>query len=477
MRQPPALAAQLDVVAPDEQPRRLRSVLEHLVRRVVHERLGAVALDVDVVDAEQVMLPDDRGDRLGDPGRERVAPADGIGVAVLGPHVVGQHRAQAGEVEPVDRGRVAVQHVGDVAAVLQGADREFRAERRGGPSQPTFIQMLLVCVNSSSEASPRLRPWPDCLTPPYGDRRVHHLVRVDPDGPGAQRARRAVGARQIAGPHAGGQPVLDVVGDPVGLVLGGELEHPHHRTEDLLLSDRHLVAHPREDGRLVEVAAVAVAGASEDELGALVAPDRDIALDALELLGRHDRAHLRVGIEPAGDAHPARALDDRLHDLVIDRLVHEDARAAGADLARTRPTRRPSPRREAASRSASGKMIDGLLPPSSRLTRFTRAAAAAWIARPVWSEPVNVIASTLGVGDQRRADGLADALDDVEHARRDARLERQLGDHDRGHRRLLGRLEDDAVAGAEGERGHRGRRRRPVPGLIAPTTPSGSRTW
>ncbi len=51
---------------------------------------------------------------------------------------------------------------------------------------------------------------------------------------------------------------------------------------------------------------------------------------------------------------------------------------------------------DAASRSASGKMIDGLLPPSSRLTRFTRAAALPWIARPVAFEPVNVIASTSG---------------------------------------------------------------------------------
>ena len=133
---------------------------------------------------------------------------------------------------------------------------------------------------------------------------------------------------------------------------------------------------------------------------------------------------------------------------------------------------------EAASRSASGKMIDGLLPPSSRLTRFTRAAAAAWIARPVGFEPVNVIASTSGMGDELGADGLAGALDDVEDAGRDPRLERQLGDADRRHRRLLGRLEDDAVAGAERERGHRrrGRRARST-GLIAPTTPSGSRTW
>src|SRR5215212_7027567 len=55
-----------------------------------------------------------------------------------------------------------------------------------------------------------------------GDRRGHHLVRVDPDRADAQRARRTVRAREVVRPDAGGEPVLDVVGDAVGLLLGGE---------------------------------------------------------------------------------------------------------------------------------------------------------------------------------------------------------------------------------------------------------------
>src|SRR4051795_1539496 len=91
-----------------------------------------------------------------------------------------------------------------------------------------------------------------------GHGRVDHLVRVDPYGADAQRPAGPVGQPEIAGPDAGGQPVLDVVGDAVGLLLRGELQHSHHRAEDLLLSDPHLVAHAREDGRLVEEAAIAV---------------------------------------------------------------------------------------------------------------------------------------------------------------------------------------------------------------------------
>jgi len=44
---------------------------------------------------------------------------------------------------------------------------------------------------------------------------------------------------------------------------------------------------------------------------------------------------------------------------------------------------------------------------------------------------------------------LAEAGDDLQHARRHPRLRRQLGEPQRGERRLLGRLQHDAVAGGE----------------------------
>src|SRR3954464_10468539 len=168
---PPAagLAPQLGVVAADEQLRALRILGEHLVRGVVDERLRVVAVDLDVVDAQQVVLPDDAGDGVADPAGDRVAAGDRLGVAVLRDEVVGQDGAQAVHVEAVDRRRVAVQRVGDVGAVLQRADRRVGDGRdRGVAHHATFIQMLFVCVSSSSDASPRSRPWPDCFTPPYG---------------------------------------------------------------------------------------------------------------------------------------------------------------------------------------------------------------------------------------------------------------------------------------------------------------------
>jgi hypothetical protein len=55
----------------------------------------------------------------------------------------------------------------------------------------------------------------------------------------------------------------------------------------------------------------------------------------------------------------------------------------------------------------------------------------------------------LHVPSDRLAGGLAEAGHDLEHARRHARLGGQLCEPQCGERRLLGRLQHDAVAGGE----------------------------
>src|SRR3954454_15792828 len=131
----------------------------------------------------------------------------------------------------------------------------------------------------------------------------------------------------------------------------------------------------------------------------------------------------------------------------------------------------------AASRSASGKTMNALLPPSSRPTRLTRLAAAAWIAAPVATDPVNEIASTSRASTSAApaasprawttlktpGGGPARALDAVEAPGGDPRLERQLGHQHRRHRRLLGGLEHDAVAGGQGARDEAEHEGRAVP--------------
>ena len=170
-------------------------------------------------------------------------------------------------------GGILAQASGQHAAGAAAADDQPVRFDRPWHHTPTFIHTLLICVSSSIDAPPSVLPWPEMLTAAVRHRRVDHLVRVDPHRAGAQRRRGAVGAREVVRPHAGGEAVLGVVGDRVGLLLGGEREDRHHRPEDLLLGDAHVVAHAGEDGRLVEVARVAVALAAEHQLGALVAAD------------------------------------------------------------------------------------------------------------------------------------------------------------------------------------------------------------
>ena len=125
------------------------------------------------------------------------------------------------------------------------------------------------------------------------------------------------------------------------------------------------------------------------------------------------------------------------------------------------PARTPA---SAASTGASAKTMFGLLPPSSSETGARRAPAAR---RDLL--PGRLAAGERDLGDagmlDERAPGLARAGDDVEDAGREAGLlgEAQRLDHAGG--RVLGRLDDDRVAGRERrpERVHRQQHRR-VPG-------------
>ena len=117
----------------------------------------------------------------------------------------------------------------------------------------------------------------------------------------------------------------------------------------------------------------------------------------------------------------------------LDRLVEEVV-----VLAPSRPRRRCS----------------GDLPPSSSVTGIRFWLAYCMISRPVVVSPVKAILAIAVRGRQRLAGLEAEAVDDVEHARRQQVADQLDQNQDRG-RRLLGRLQHHAVAG--------GQRRRELP--------------
>ena len=61
--------------------------------------------------------------------------------------------------------------------------------------------------------------------------------------------------------------------------------------------------------------------------------DRDVADDLLVLRLADQRPHLRFRVERIADADLLGALGQALDEAVVDALLHEDARAVGADLA------------------------------------------------------------------------------------------------------------------------------------------------
>ena len=107
--------------------------------------------------------------------------------------------------------------------------------------------------------------------------------------------------------------------------------------------------------------------------------------------------------------------------------------------------------------------MNGLLPPSSSATRLTPLAAAAWIALPVATEPVNEIASTSGCSTSAWPTSLPVPCTTLNTPGGRPGIESDLGHQHGRHRRLLGRLEDDRVARRERGGDHREHCCRAVP--------------
>ena len=99
--------------------------------------------------------------------------------------------------------------------------------------------------------------------------------------------------------------------------------------------------------------------------------------------------------------------------------------------------------------SASAKITFADLPPSSSVTRLIVPAAPWAIPRPTPVEPVNAIFATSGCSTMPPADHAARPGDDVQHSLRQARVEGDPLQLERGQRRQLGRLQHDRVAGRE----------------------------
>ena len=135
--------------------------------------------------------------------------------------------------------------------------------------------------------------------------------------------------------------------------------------------------------------------AARDDRGALVAPGLDVLHDALLLLARHERTHLRARIEARAEPDRLRRAADALDDAVEDLAVHVQARARCADLARVEKDRA----RGAADHGVDigvRQHDDGRLAAELERHALHRVRGRLLISLPTSVEPVNAILSTPG---------------------------------------------------------------------------------
>ncbi|MNF69417.1 hypothetical protein D3C84_513000 [compost metagenome] len=259
-----------------------------------------------------------------------------------------------------------------------------------------------------------------------------------------------MGATEVAGPDAGGEAELGVVGDRQGFGFILETDHRGDRAEDFLLHDFHRVAVALEQGRLV-VPAVTL------DLWTLAAQAQfrpfgqgvgDQALDHGQLLRGGHRAHLAAVILRVADTDALGPFDQALDEFVVDLVLHQQARAGHAALPRCGI--------DAGDRAVDRTVQVGVGEDDVRrlAAQFQRqlgevlGAAAHHVASGGGAAGEGDLAHQRVTG-QGGAGAGAVTGDHVDHARRNAGLQGQARQFENGRRGVLGRLDDHAVAGGQ----------------------------
>ncbi len=278
------------------------------------------------------------------------------------------------------------------------------------------------------------------------------MVVVDPDHAHLQLLRHAVRPRDVAGPDRRTQGEGGVVGLADRVVLVVEGDDDDDRPEDLLLGNPHVVADVGQHRRLDEEAtgqARDLGGpAAGDQAGALGDAALDVPEDARAGPLGDDRAKLGLGQRGVADPDLLCLGGERVDDLVVDAALHQQPAPGDAGL----PGTDESGEGRAASRRVDRGVVedeDGGLPAELQggLGEASRGGDG--------DRPAHLRATgedhlldqrVLGQG---RACGGAEPVDDIEHARRDARVRGDVAQEHGSERGLLRGLEHHAVPGRQ----------------------------
>ena len=110
---------------------------------------------------------------------------------------------------------------------------------------------------------------------------MEHVVLVHPDGSGPQGVADPDGGVQVGGVDGGGETVGCGVTETDGVFFGLEFSDGADGAENLFLHDLHVFRDAGEDGRLDEVALLAVTLAADFDFGALFLTGIDVSAFAL----------------------------------------------------------------------------------------------------------------------------------------------------------------------------------------------------
>ncbi len=298
-----------------------------------------------------------------------------------------------------------------------------------------------------------------------------HVVAVGPDATGLDATTHAVGTVDVAGPEAGTQAELGVVGDRQGFGFGLEGGDADHRAEDFFLEDAHLVV-AFEQGRL-DVVAVAELGvqtlgaATDQELGTLFAGDFHVGQDLVELLLGSLCADLGFSIQRVAALDAAGTLQNHADKVVVHVFLNQRAGRAGAHFALVE---------ERQHHAFNGLADEGLFRLHDVGEVDVRRLAAQLDGRrdDVFRSALEDVTANrgrtgerqlgdAGAGGQRFTGFAAVAVNHVQHARRQ-QVADDFHQHQNAQRGLLGRLEHDAVTSRQrGGQFPRGHQQREVP--------------
>src|SRR5882724_4188387 len=277
-------------------------------------------------------------------------------------------------------------------------------------------------------------------------------VRVVPDGARPDLARELPGAIFVVREHRGVEPVYRVVRDRDLVLLALRRYDAQHGAEDLVAGDRRVVVHVAEDGGLDEPADVEAGRPvpARRQPGALLAALVEQPADLVELPLHGDRPHVDAGLERVTDPHLGELSAQRLDELVMAVLAHDDPRERRADLAGELGGRPGQGRRGGRDvvvvQDQRGRLAAELeIDPRDPLGTDSGDPAAGG-GRAGEADLVDARVADQFLGD------LAIGGDDVQHPRRQAGLLRHLREQVGSYRRLWRGFQHDRAAGQQGRR-------------------------